>query len=105
MSTLISLSILTEKNLNKLVQNKDIPMMIEEKMIQLKLFNINKLIDDVYLQKDFLRNDKLVTVILFDCIKIIMFLYNYQFSFNHNILLINFQENTDLFNVKYVYKY
>jgi hypothetical protein len=105
MSSLICLSILTDKNLNNLVQYKDIPLMIEERMIQIKLFNINKLIEDIYLNKDYLRNDKLVTVIIFDCIKIIIFLYNYQSSFNRNLLFTNFQENTDLLNVKYVSTY
>ncbi len=105
MSSLICLSILTDKNLNNLVQYKDIPLMIEERMIQIKLFNINKLIEDIYLNKDYLRNDKLVTVIIFDCFKIIIFLYNYQSSFNRNLLFTNFQENTDLLNVKYVSTY
>jgi hypothetical protein len=105
MSSLMSLSILTEKNLNKLFQYTDIPMMIEEKLNQIKLFNIIKLINDIYSQKDLLRNDKLVTVILFDCIKIIMFIYNYQFSFNNNLLFTSFQENIDLLNVKYVSRY
>jgi hypothetical protein len=105
MSSLICLSILTDKNLNNLVQYKDIPLMIEERMIQIKLFNINKLIEDIYLNKDYIRNDKLVTVIIFDCIKIIIFLYNYQSSFNRNLLFTNFQENTDLLNVKYVSTY
>lgn len=102
---MITLSILTEKNINKLIQVKDFPLLVEDKMNQIKLFNFNKVIDDIYLQKDFLRNDKLITVIIFDCVKIIIFLYTYQLSFNRHYLIASFQGNTDLFHLKYVVYY
>ena len=81
---------------------KKFPYIINEKINKIKLFKTSTLIMEVYNQKEFLRNDTLITTMIFDCIKIIIFVYNYEFSFNKDYLTAVYQGNIDYLNVKYV---
>ena len=102
MCCMVASSILTEINFNIIFENKIFPDHLEQKLNSMKLFDMNSLIKDIYHQKDFIKNDTLLTMVLFDCFKIILFIYNYEFSFNKDILSNKYKEQLNSFHIKFV---
>ena len=102
LAALVSLSILTE-NYNNLINFTSFAF-FDEKIENIKLLDFKNLIRDLYHQKDIIKNDIIITTIIIDCIKIVIFIYNFEFSRNKSLIYNKFEQNMHLYNTKFVKK-
>jgi hypothetical protein len=102
LSTTVVLCFLSENNLPKFFNLKKFPIQFEEKIRKLKMFQFESLYKEIYNQKDYLKNDIVISTMLFDSVKIILFLFSYEITLLSQTLTSKFKENSSNFETKFV---